>query len=430
MRGDKMRVLVVGSGGREHALVWKLFQSERVARIYVAPGNDGMLPLADRVDIDSDDITGLADWAVTNHIDLTVVGPEEPLVAGIVDEFNRRGLAIFGPSKKAAMVEGSKVYAKEILKKYDIPTAEYEVFTNPNEALQYFQHCVYPVVIKAEGLAGGKGVVIATNKLEAEKAAAKIMEERIFGDAGNRIVVEDFLEGEEVSILVLTDGKNILPLSPAQDYKAIFDGDEGPNTGGMGAYSPPLFIDDVLQEEICHKILKPTIKAFQTEGINYKGILYVGLIITDLGPKVLDFNIRLGDPETQVILPRLKNDLVDLIEMVVNDNLEEIKLEWDKRSAVCVVLVSGGYPIDYKTGYLIEGLNVLNKYDNVLLFHAGTRKDGDDFYTAGGRVLGITVLGSGLIDAIDQVYECIDQISFEDMHYRTDIAYRVFDDSY
>ncbi|MTI61746.1 MAG: phosphoribosylamine--glycine ligase [Firmicutes bacterium] len=425
-----MRVLVVGSGGREHALVWKLFQSERVARIYAAPGNDGMLPLADRVDIGSDDITGLADWAVAHDIDLTVVGPEKPLVAGIVDEFNKRGLAIFGPSKKAAMVEGSKVYAKEILKKYNIPTAEYEVFTNPNEALQYFQHCVYPVVIKAEGLAGGKGVVIATNKSEAEKAVAKIMEERIFGDAGNRIVVEDFLEGEEVSILVLTDGKNILPLSPAQDYKAIFDGDEGPNTGGMGAYSPTPFIDDALQEEICHKILKPTIKAFQAEGINYKGILYVGLIITDIGPKVLDFNTRLGDPETQVILPRLKNDLVNLIEMVVNDNLEEIKLEWDKRSAVCVVLVSGGYPIDYKSGYLIEGLNELNKYDNVLVFHAGTRKEGDDFYTAGGRVLGITVLGSGLIDAIDQVYECIEQISFEDMHYRTDIAYRVFDDSY
>nr|WP_230868131.1 MULTISPECIES: phosphoribosylamine--glycine ligase [Halanaerobiaceae] len=430
MRGDKMRVLVVGSGGREHALVWKLFQSERVARIYAAPGNDGMLPLADRVDIGSDDITGLANWAVAHHIDLTVVGPEDPLVAGIVDEFNKRGLAIFGPSKKAAMVEGSKVYAKEILKKYNIPTAEYEVFTNPHEALQYFQHCVYPVVIKAEGLAGGKGVVIATNKSEAEKAVAKIMEERIFGDAGNRIVVEDFLEGEEVSILVLTDGKNILPLSPAQDYKAIFDGDEGPNTGGMGAYSPTPFIDDVLQEEICHKILKPTIKAFQAEGINYKGILYAGLIITDMGPKVLDFNTRLGDPETQVILPRLKNDLINLIEMVVNDNLEEIKLEWDKRSAVCVVLVSGGYPIDYKSGYLIEGLNELNKYDNVLVFHAGTKKEGDDFYTAGGRVLGITVLGSGLIDAIDQVYECIDQISFEDMHYRTDIAYRVFDDSY
>ncbi|AZO96615.1 phosphoribosylamine--glycine ligase [Iocasia frigidifontis] len=425
-----MRVLVVGSGGREHALVWKLFQSERVARIYAAPGNDGMLPLADRVDIGSDDITGLANWAVAHHIDLTVVGPEDPLVAGIVDEFNKRGLAIFGPSKKAAMVEGSKVYAKEILKKYNIPTAEYEVFTNPHEALQYFQHCVYPVVIKAEGLAGGKGVVIATNKSEAEKAVAKIMEERIFGDAGNRIVVEDFLEGEEVSILVLTDGKNILPLSPAQDYKAIFDGDEGPNTGGMGAYSPTPFIDDVLQEEICHKILKPTIKAFQAEGINYKGILYAGLIITDMGPKVLDFNTRLGDPETQVILPRLKNDLINLIEMVVNDNLEEIKLEWDKRSAVCVVLVSGGYPIDYKSGYLIEGLNELNKYDNVLVFHAGTKKEGDDFYTAGGRVLGITVLGSGLIDAIDQVYECIDQISFEDMHYRTDIAYRVFDDSY
>lgn len=422
-----MKVLVVGSGGREHALVWKIYQSERVEKLYVAPGNDGMLHLAEKVDIASDNIKALADFVEQNSIDITVVGPEKPLVDGIVDEFESRGLKIFGPNRKAARVEGSKVYAKEILKKYNIPTAEYEVFTEPDQALEYIKEAKFPVVIKAEGLAAGKGVVIATSKKQAEDAVAKIMEERIFGDAGNRIVIEDFLEGEEVSILALTDGKHILPLAPAQDHKAIFDGDEGPNTGGMGAYSPTPFLNKKLEEEICKKILEPAIKAFQAEGINYKGILYTGLIITDMGPKVLDFNARLGDPETQVILPRLKNDLMDLIEMVVENRLEPVELEWDERTAICVVLVSGGYPIDYKTGYRIEGLKELAKYDNVLMFHAGTRKAGEDFYTAGGRVLGITVLGDGLLDAINQVYEFVEEVNFEDMHYRTDIGYRILE---
>lgn len=425
-----MKVLVVGSGGREHALVWKIYQSERVEKIYVAPGNDGMLELAERVAIASDDIKALADWAEENKIDLTVVGPEKPLVEGIVDEFEARGLKIFGPNKKAARVEGSKVYAKEILNKYKIPTAEYEVFTDPDEALEYIQQAKYPLVIKAEGLAAGKGVVIATNREKAEAAIAKIMEERIFGDAGNRIVVEDFLEGEEVSILVFTDGKHILPLSPAQDHKAVFDGDEGPNTGGMGAYSPVPSVTKEVEKEICEKILKPAIKAFQSEGINYKGILYTNLILTGMGPKVLDFNARLGDPESQVILPRLKDDLVDLMEMVVEDRLEEIELEWDERAAICVVLTSGGYPIAYKTGFKIEGLEGLARHDNVLIFHAGTRKEGDGFVTAGGRVLGITVLGDGMIDAINQVYECVNEVYFEDMHYRTDIGYRVLDRDY
>ncbi len=422
-----MRVLVVGNGGREHALVWKIYQSDKVKKIYVAPGNDGMTHLAEKVAIASDDIKTLANFAEQNSIDITVVGPEEPLVDGIVDEFEARGLKIFGPNRKAAKVEGSKVYAKEILKKYNIPTAEYEVFTEPDQALEYIRQAKYPIVIKAEGLAAGKGVVITTCQKQAEDAIAKIMEERIFGDAGNRIVIEDFLEGEEVSVLVLTDGKHILPLAAAQDHKAIFDGDEGPNTGGMGAYSPTPFLDKTLEEEICKKILEPTIKAFQTEGVNYKGILYTGLIITDMGPKVLDFNARLGDPETQVILPRLKNDLMELVEMVVEDRLEPVELEWDERTAVCVVLVSGGYPIDYKTGYRIEGLKDLAKYDNVLLFHAGTKKENGDFYTDGGRVLGITVLGDGLLDTLTQVYEFVEEIDFEDMHYRTDIGYRILD---
>lgn len=425
-----MKVLVVGSGGREHVLVWKIYQSDKVDKIYAAPGNDGMCHLAEKVNIPADDIIALADWALENQIDLTVVGPEEPLVKGIVDEFEARGLKIFGPNKKAARIEGSKIFAKDILKKYKIPTAEYEVFTDPDEALKYLTKAEYPLVIKAEGLAAGKGVIIATTLKEAETAVARIMEQRVFGDAGERIVVEDFLEGEEVSILVLTDGEHILPLAPAQDHKAIFDGDEGPNTGGMGAYSPTPFVNKDIEEEICQKILKPAIKAFHNEGINYKGLLYTGLILTDTGPKVLDFNTRLGDPETQVILPRLKTDIVELIEMVVENRLEEIELEWDQRSAVCVVLVSGGYPIDFKTGYKIDGLKELSRYDSVLVFHAGTRKEEEDFVTSGGRVLGITLLGDGLIDTINQVYDIIDEISFVDMHYRTDIGYKILDDGY
>jgi len=430
MKKNRMKVLVIGNGGREHALVWKIYQSERVEQIYVAPGNDGMLDLAEKVDIASDNIKALADWAEENGIDLTVVGPEKPLVEGIVDEFISRGLNIFGPNKKAARVEGSKVYAKEILNKYNIPSAEYEVFTEPDEALKYLKTAKYPLVIKAEGLARGKGVVIATNYERARAAVGKIMKERIFGDAGNRIVIEDFLEGEEVSIMVFTDGQHILPLASARDHKAVFDGDEGPNTGGMGAYSPTPAVTEEIKQKIYEKILKPTIKAFQTEGINYKGILYTNFILTGFGPKVLDFNARLGDPESQVILPRLRDDLIDLMEMVVEDRLEEIELEWDERAAVCIILASGGYPVLYKTGFKIEGLKDLAQYDNVLVFHAGTKKINGDFVTADGRVLGITVLGNGIIDAINQGYQCIDEIYFEDMHYRTDIGHRLMDKNY
>ena len=418
-----MKVLVIGSGGREHALVWKIFQSELVDEIYAAPGNDGMKPLAERVDISADNIDALADWVEDNEIDLTVVGPEKPLVKGIVDEFQKRGLTIFGPNTKAAKIEGSKVFAKDILRKYDIPTAEYEVFNSVEAALDYFKTCNYPIVIKAEGLAGGKGVVIATNVKEAEEAVEKIMEDRVYGEAGERIVVEDFLKGEEVSFLGFTDGKNIVPLAPAQDHKAVFDGDEGPNTGGMGAYSPTPFVSKELEEEILEEVLQPTIDAFRKEGIKYKGILYAGLILTEMGPKVLEFNARLGDPETQVLLPRLKNDLVELMLKVVDEDLEGVEIEVKDEAAVCVVLSSGGYPLSYKTGKEITGLDELNKYDNVLVFHAGSKKEGDKFVTDGGRVLGITVLEKGLFDAINETYEMIEKVHFEDVHYRTDIGF-------
>ena len=422
-----MKVLVIGSGGREHAMVWKIYQSERVDKIFVAPGNDGMADLAERVEIDVNDISALADWAENNNIDLTVVGPEKPLVDGIVDKFQERGLRIFGPNKKAALIEGSKVFAKKILKKYDIPTAEFEVFTDPAEAQKYLKTADYPVVIKAEGLAAGKGVVIATDKERADEAVNKIMADRVFGDAGNRIVIEDFLEGEEVSVLTFTDGEHIVMMAPAQDHKAVFDGDEGPNTGGMGAYSPTPFVTEEMKSEICDEILVPTIKAFRQEGIEYKGILYAGLILTDMGPKVLEFNARMGNPETQVILPRLKDDLVDMMDKVIDGELEGLKPEWDDRAAVCVILASGGYPIAYDTGKEIIGIDDLYKYDNVLVFHAGTRKEGDKLLTDGGRVLGITVLGNGLYDAINQVYDYIEEVQFDDMHYRSDIGFKVLE---
>ncbi|MFW6266602.1 MAG: phosphoribosylamine--glycine ligase [Halanaerobiales bacterium] len=418
-----MRILVVGSGGREHALVWKIFQSDMVEKIYAAPGNDGMSHLAEKVDIKANEIQKLADWVEKNDIDLTVVGPEDPLVNGLVDEFESRNLKVFGPNKKAAQVEGSKVFAKKILNKYNIPTAEYEIFTSPEEAMEFLREVSYPVVIKAEGLAAGKGVTIATNLNQAEEAVNKIMEDRIFGDAGERIVVEDFLEGEEVSVLGLTDGKDFVPLSPAQDHKAVFDGDEGPNTGGMGAYSPTPFVSGELEEEICETIIKPTLEAFRQEGINYKGVLYAGLMLTEMGPKVLEFNARMGDPEAQVILPRIEDDFVELMLKVIDENLAGAELKMSDQAAVCVVLASGGYPLTYETGKKIKGLDKLNRYDNALVFHAGTRLEGDKFVTDGGRVLGITVLADGLFEAINEVYDRVEEIEFEDMHYRTDIGF-------
>ncbi|RCW44118.1 MULTISPECIES: phosphoribosylamine--glycine ligase [unclassified Halanaerobium] len=419
-----MKVLVVGSGGREHALVWKIFQSERVEEIYAAPGNDGMSELASLVDIAADDIEQLADFAEENKIDLTVVGPEEPLVAGIVDYFEERGLKIFGPKKQAALLEGSKVYAKNILKKYNIPTAEFEIFTDPDSALDYLKNADYPIVIKAEGLARGKGVILAHNFESAQDAVERIMEDKVFGDAGDRIVVEDFLQGEEVSVFALSDGETMLPFSTARDHKAVFDGDEGPNTGGMGAYSPSPFVDERIMVEICEKILLPTFAAFEAENIEYKGVLFVGIILTEQGPKVLDYNARFGDPETQVILPRLKEDLIDLLEMVIEGKLDKKeKIEFDSKAAACVVLCSAGYPLTYIGGKEIKGIDRLKHFDDLLLFHAGTRLENGKFITDGGRVLNLTVLTEGLFLAVDKVYQYIEEVEFEDMHYRTDIGF-------
>jgi len=421
-----MKVMVVGDGGREHALAWKLFRSDEVDKIYAAPGNDGMTNIAERVPIEADDIEELAQFAEDNEIGMTVVGPEEPLVAGIVDYFIERNLPIFGPRKQAALLEGSKIFAKSILNKYDIPTAEYEIFTDPDSALNYLENADYPLVIKAEGLAGGKGVIVASDFSDAQDAVARIMEDKVYGDAGDRIVVEDFLEGEEVAIMALTDGKTILPMSTARDHKAVFEGDEGPNTGGMGAYSPSPYVDAKMMDKICSEILRPTLHALNSEGIDYRGVLYVGIIITENGPKVIDYNARFGDPETQVILPRLNHDLLELLELTNSvdlDLIEEIRISG--KSVVCVVLTSAGYPLTYTTGYEIKGLDNLKRHDDLLIFHSGTKLNDGRFYTNSGRVLSLTVISDGLFNTINRVYQYIEEVEFQDMHYRTDIGFSI-----
>ena len=424
-----MKVLVVGSGGREHTLVWKLARSQKVEKIFAAPGNDGMQQLAERVNIEDDNVEALADWAEKEKIDLTVVGPEKPLVKGIVDEFERRNLNIFGPSQEASRLEGSKVFSKRILDKYNIPTAFYEVFTAPENALEYLQGLNgYPHVIKAEGLAAGKGVFIVNNFQEAREAVHKIMKDRVFGEAGNRIVVEDFLRGKEVSVLALTDGSNIIPLVPSQDHKPVFDGGEGPNTGGMGAYSPTPFVSKEVEEQIHETILEPTVKALRKEGIKYKGVLYAGLILTEDGPRVLEFNVRFGDPEAQVVIPRLKSDLVEVMELTIAEKLDQVELKWDDRAAVCVMLASGGYPLTYEKGFEIKGLEGAAEIEDLIVFHSGTKKEGDKFVTNGGRVLGLTVLADNLLTAIDEVYTHLKKVEFEDMHYRTDIGFQAVEE--
>lgn len=421
-----MKILIIGNGGREHALAWKLYQSEKVDKIYAAPGNDGMAEIAEKVEIEIDEIEKLADFAKENEIGMTVVGPEEPLVAGIVDYFVERNIPIFGPKKQAALLEGSKAFAKEILKKYDIPTGEYEVFTDPDAALNYLENAAYPRVIKANGLAGGKGVIIASNYQDAQDAVARIMEDKAYGDAGDRIVVEDFIEGEEVSIFSLTDGQTILPITSARDHKAVFEGDEGPTTGGMGAYSPSPYIDKERMDQICREILRPTLHALNSEGIDYRGVLYVSIILTESGPKVIDFNSRFGDPETQVIMPLLAEDLLELMQMT-----NDVKLKYKKEieiyssEAVCVMLASAGYPLTYSTGYEIEGIDDLKDHDDLILFHSGTKFEKGKYYTDSGRVLGVTVVGEGILNVINTVYDYIEEVNFKDMHYRTDIGFSI-----
>ncbi len=421
---SKLKVLVVGSGGREHALCWKFSQSPKVDTVYCAPGNAGIARHATCVDIGASDLKGLLEFAKENQIDLTIVGPEAPLADGIVDMFKAEGLECFGPSKDAAQIEASKVFTKDLLFKYKIPTGKYKVFTDAEEAKDFVKNETgVPVVIKADGLAAGKGVILCFSLDEAFDAIDQVLVKKAFGEAGNKLIVEEFLEGEEASFMAITDGKDVLPLATSQDHKAVFDGDKGPNTGGMGAYSPAPVVSDKLFKEIMKDIMIPTVEAMASEGRPYRGVLYGGLIIKDQKPKVLEFNCRFGDPEAQPILMRLKTDLIDVVDAAVKGRLNELDLEWDERAAVCVVLASEGYPGKYEKGKVISGLEEVEKMPDVMVFHAGTALDEQGrFVTAGGRVLGVTALGSTIKEAIDKAYEAVGKISWEGMHYRKDIG--------
>ncbi|HUT32211.1 MAG TPA: phosphoribosylamine--glycine ligase [Planctomycetota bacterium] len=419
-----MKVLIIGSGGREHALAWKIAQSPKVEKLYCAPGNAGIAGVAECVDLPATEVQALLKFARREQIGLTVVGPEAPLVAGIADRFEASGLPIFGPSQRAAELEGSKVFAKHILRKHAIPTAHYDVFETVDAAEEHVRNAPLPLVIKADGLAAGKGVMVCQTREAALDAIAQIMKERLFGNAGNRIVVEACLFGEEASILALTDGRTIVPLPSSQDHKRICDNDEGPNTGGMGAYSPAPVITDDQAARIEREILIPIVHAMNAEDRRYKGVVYAGVMMTDDGPKVLEFNVRFGDPETQPILARLQGDLVPVLAAIAEGNLQKAELVWDPRPAVCVVMASGGYPGRYEKGKVIQGLDAAAALDDVTVFHAGTALKDGKVVTAGGRVLGVTALGDDIRGAIARAYEAVKLIRFDGAHYRTDIGAR------
>jgi phosphoribosylamine--glycine ligase len=419
-----MKVLVIGGGGREHAIAWKLAQSRHVDKIYCSPGNAGIAELAECIDIGTDNFDALVDFVKYEWIDLTIVGPEEPLSRGIVDAFEKEGRRILGPNKKAAQLESSKVFAKDFMKRYGIPTGEYSVFSSYVHAENHVRMKGTPVVIKAEGLAAGKGVFVATDMDEAINALKLIMRDRVFGDAGDRVVVEECLEGEEASFMAFCDGKTIKPMASSQDHKRVFDGDKGLNTGGMGAYSPAPVITPDLEGEIMEKVMWPTLRGLKAEGIQYKGILYAGLMIKNNTPYVLEFNCRLGDPETQPVLLRMDADLVDVAFAITDEKLSEVDIQWRPDPSVCVVIASGGYPGKYKKGKIIKGLESIKNEKDVYVFHAGTSFENDHVVTSGGRVLGVTGLGADVGMARDKVYSAIEKIRFEGMHYRKDIAER------
>lgn len=417
-----MNVLVIGGGGREHTIIWKLSQSPKTDKLYCAPGNGGISELAECVPISVMDFDALISFAKEHAIDLTVVAPDDPLAAGAVDAFEAAGLKAFGPRKNAAIIEGSKAFSKDLMKKYNIPTAEYETFSDSAAAIKYItDRNKFPIVVKADGLALGKGVIIAANLDEAADAVHEIMDNKVFGSAGSRVVIDEFLTGPEISVLAFTDGKTIKPMVSAQDHKRAYDNDKGPNTGGMGTFSPSRIYDAALADECMKNIFLPTVNAMNAEGRTFKGVLYFGLMKTPEGVKVIEYNCRFGDPETQVVLPRLKTDLLDIFNAVVDERLDEIAIEWTDNAAVCVVLASGGYPKKYEKGYPIDGIKHAESL-GALVFHAGTTYNDGTFKTNGGRVLGVTAVGDNLDSAIKKAYEYVDLISFKDMHYRKDIG--------
>jgi phosphoribosylamine---glycine ligase len=417
-----MKILVIGSGGREHALAWKLRQSPHAERILCAPGNAGTADVGENVAISPSDLEALVRFAKENRIDLTVVGPDDPLAAGIVDLFTAEKLRVFGPTKSAARIEASKIFAKELMRTQKIPTAEARTFSQSSEALRYCERVKFPVVIKADGLALGKGVIVATDGATARSMIDEMMNQRRFGDAGRRIVIEEFLSGTECSLHALVDGKNYLLLQSARDHKRALDGDQGPNTGGMGAFSPANNWNCKLRSQFETEIMRPLLRGLLQERIRFRGLLYPGLIITSDGLRVLEFNCRFGDPETQALLPRMKSDLLPLLEATIDGTIANCAIEWDTRAAVTVVLASAGYPGKYETGKTISGLEDAARLQDVQIFHAGTKRDGSEIKTAGGRVLAVAALGSTLEAARDRAYEAVSRIHFENCHYRRDIA--------
>lgn len=422
-----MRVLVLGGGGREHALCWALKKSKRIEKLYCIPGNGGITEVAEVPHgIDLKDFEKLAQFCKAEGIDLVVPGPEEPLVKGVADVLQERGIKVFGPSKSASQIEGSKAFAKEIMKKACVPTANFAVFDDPEKARAYVEKKGAPIVVKADGLCAGKGVFVCDTLDEAYQAIEKIMEERIFGDAGKMVVIEEKLSGEEASFIVITDGETFKVLPTSQDHKRLLDNDEGPNTGGMGAYSPAPLITPSLREAISDKVIAPILKTMKKEGYPYFGFLYAGLMIANDTPYVLEFNCRLGDPEAQAILPRIENDLLEIIEWTFEGKLAEVELKESKDWAVCVVMASKGYPGSYEKGKLITGLDKAKEIPGVIVFHAGTKKEGGSFYTNGGRVLGVTALGETLSSAIDKAYQACALIHFEGAFYRRDIGQKAF----
>jgi len=417
-----MKVLVIGSGGREHALVWKIAQSPLVTKVYCAPGNPGTGQLAENVDLAVDDLPGLLGFAQREGIGLTVVGPELPLSLGIVDLFEEYGLKVFGARRNAAMIESSKAFSKELMQKYGVPTAAYQVFTEVEPAVAFIDRVGAPIVVKADGLAAGKGVIIAATRDEAVAAVTDMLGGNAFGSAGSRVVVEEFLTGEEASFLAFTDGKNIIPLASAQDHKAVFDGDQGPNTGGMGAYSPAPVVTPAIHEKAMSEVLRRTVDGMAAEGRPYRGVLYAGLMIEGDSVKTLEFNARFGDPECQPLLMRMKSDIVPILLAVAGGDLSGVEIEWHDKAAVCVVMASQGYPGDYRKGDEISGLAEASRIDDLFVFHAGTKARDGRIVTSGGRVLGVTALGDTVQDAIDRAYRGVAAISWEGVQYRRDIG--------
>ncbi len=418
-----MKILMVGSGGREHALIKKLKESPKCDKLYCAPGNGGIAKDAECVNIGAMDIENMVKFAKDNAIDLVFVAPDDPLAAGMVDAMEKAGVRAFGPNADAAVIEASKVFSKNLMKKFGIPTAKYEVFSDPKKAIEYIEsENTTPVVVKADGLALGKGVIIAQTIDDAKEAVKSIMEDKKFGDSGNNIVIEEFLTGPEVSVLAFTDGKVVKPMVSSKDHKRAYDNDEGLNTGGMGTVSPNPYYTDEIAKQCYDTIFVPTIEAMAKEGRPFKGCLYFGLMITPNGPKVIEYNARFGDPEAQVVLPRLKTDLVDICEAIIDEKLSDVDIEWYDGATACVVMASGGYPLSYKKGVEIKGLDENGGVDGAIVYHAGTKLDGDKMLTNGGRVLGVTAKADTLDEALDKAYKAVKKIDFENAHYRTDIG--------